>query len=186
MDDATPTDDWAAVLQERFLSDLARVEASEQLTPGERACLQEVMELQPREVHRLMIAAQGGPAADLAGFFIVLQANNKALSVFMFLPVAGLEKFANAPALRAALEQRLAAPALREDILRFVPIEVRESLTLGHPLNTCYRCRTIEELRRKFVSDPVLRSDVILMNADSVALLITWLGYFKPQAGLTM
>lgn len=36
MDDATPTDDWAAVLQERFLSDLARVEASEQLTPGER------------------------------------------------------------------------------------------------------------------------------------------------------
>lgn len=60
MDDATPTDDWAAVLQERFLSDLARVEASEQLTPRERACLQEVMELQPREVHRLMIAAQGG------------------------------------------------------------------------------------------------------------------------------
>ena len=134
MDDVTPTDDWAAVLQERFLSDLVQAEGSAQLTAGERACLQQVMELQPGEVHRLMIAAEGGPAADLAGFFIVLQANNKALSAFMFSPVAGLEKFANAPALRAALEQRLATPALREDILRFLPIEVRESLTLGHPL----------------------------------------------------
>ena len=91
MDDVTPTDDWAAVLQERFLSDLMQAEASAQLTAGERACLQQVMELQPGEVHRLMIAAEGGPAADLAGFFIVLQANNKALSVFMFSPVAGLE-----------------------------------------------------------------------------------------------
>ena len=60
------------------------------------------------------------------------------------------------------------------------------SFRLVHNLMKKTHCKTIEELRRKFVSDPVLRSDVILMNADSVALVITWLGYFKPQAGLTM
>ena len=53
---------------------------------------------------------------------------------------------------------------------------------LVHTLLKRTRCKTIEELRTKFVSDPVFRADVVLMNADSLALLITWLGYFKPPS----
>lgn len=57
------------------------------------------------------------------------------------------------------------------------------SFKLAHRLIQKTRSKNIEEVRERFFSDPVFRQRVILMNADSQTLLITWLGYFKPATG---
>ena len=164
MDDATPSSDWASQLQQRFLSDLARFESSPGLAPEELACLQQVVAAQPKDVYRLLLAAEGGPSADLAGFFMLFQVSNKALGVYMFSPVAGLERFASRQALRGALEQRLATGGAREDILRFVPVELRESLTRGRPLR----------LRRLSIEAPVFenrRQSIIELRQHNLELM---------------
>ena len=43
------------------------------------------------------------------------------------------------------------------------------------------RLNTLEEVRLRFFNDANARVDIVLMNADSVTLLLTWLGHFKPR-----
>ena len=51
---------------------------------------------------------------------------------------------------------------------------------LAHSLIQKTGSKNIEEVRERFFGEPAFRQKVILMNADSQTLLITWLGYFKP------
>ena len=44
------------------------------------------------------------------------------------------------------------------------------------------RLNTLEEVRLRFFNDANARTDIVLMNADSVTLVLTWLGHFKPRA----
>ena len=129
MDEVTPDDDWARAMQAGFSKDLARLDAAGELTAAERVCLQQVLQEPPRDVYRLRVAAADGPVAELAGYFLVTLTDSPLSGGFLYSPVAGLEKVARAGGLLVILKARLADPLLREDLLRFVPIEVREQLT---------------------------------------------------------
>ena len=128
MDEVTPGDDWARAMQTGFSSDLARLEAAGELTVPELAGLQQVLHEQPKDVYRLRMTAEDGPTAELAGYFLVTLSDSPLSSGFMYSPVAGLERVVRAGALLATFKARLADPLLREDLLRFVPIEVRDPL----------------------------------------------------------
>lgn len=134
MSERSPSEDWADELQTQFSKNLADLVAAGKVTEPERACLQQVLSETPEGVSHLMIAGQGGPVAHLAGYFLVAQEDNKRLRTFLFSPVFGIEIFPHGPALRAALEQRLADPVERSALLHFVPIEVRSSLAAGAAL----------------------------------------------------
>ena len=129
MNEITPDDDWARAMQAGFSRDLARFDAAGELTAAERICLQQVLQEPPRDVYRLRVAAVDGPLAELAGYFLVTLTDSPLSGGFLYSPVAGLEKVARAGGLLVILKARLADPLLREDLLRFVPIEVREQLT---------------------------------------------------------
>ena len=128
MNEITPDDDWARAMQAGFSRDLARLDAAGELTAAERICLQQVLQEPPRDVYRLRVAAVDGPLAELAGYFLVTLTDSPLSGGFLYSPVAGLEKVARAGGLPVILKARLADPLLREDLLRFVPIEVREQL----------------------------------------------------------
>lgn len=125
MDDMTVPGDWIGAMQDQFAGDLARLVAAGSVTAAQQAVLLQVMSEQPQGVYALSIATRDGPAAELAGCFLVSQDGAEPWQGFLFTPVAGLEAIAD---VRAAVEQRLADPRKCEDLLRCVPIEVRGSL----------------------------------------------------------
>ena len=120
--------DWIAAMQEGYLANVARLDAAGQLTAEELANLQQVAALQPLYVYALELGADNGPLADLAGHFMVTQADNNQRDAFLYSPLTGLERIANSTMLRTTLKRRLADPLARDTLLRFMPIEVRESL----------------------------------------------------------
>lgn len=120
--------DWIAAMQEGYLANVARLDAAGQLTAEELANLQQVAALQPLYVYALELGADNGPLADLAGHFMVTQADNNQRDAFLYSPLTGLERIANSTVLRTTLKRRLADPLARDTLLRFMPIEVRESL----------------------------------------------------------
>lgn len=120
--------DWIAVMQEGYLANVARLDAAGQLTAEELATLQQVAALQPQYVYALELGADNGPLADLAGHFMVTQADNNQRDAFLYSPFTGLERIANSTVLRTTLKRRLADPLARDTLLRFMPIEVREGL----------------------------------------------------------
>lgn len=120
--------DWIAAMQEGYLANVARLDAVGQLTGEELASLQQVAALQPLYVYALELGADNGPLADLAGHFMVTQADNNQRDAFLYSPLTGLERIANSTVLRTTLKRRLADPLARDTLLRFMPIEVRKSL----------------------------------------------------------
>lgn len=120
--------DWIAAMQEGYLANVARLDAAGQLTGEELASLQQVAALQPLYVYALELGADNGPLADLAGHFMVTQADNNQRDAFLYSPLTGLERIANSTVLRTTLKRRLADPLARDTLLRFMPIEVRKSL----------------------------------------------------------
>ncbi|WP_141232453.1 dermonecrotic toxin domain-containing protein [Pseudomonas fragi] len=120
--------DWIAAMQEGYLANVARLDAAGQLTGEELASLQQVAALQPLYVYALELGADNGPLADLAGHFMVTQADNNQRDAFLYSPLTGLERIANSTVLRTTLKRRLADPLARDTLLRFMPIEVRGSL----------------------------------------------------------
>ena len=124
MDEMTPSADWAKAMRERFSSDLIRLNTAGDLTADESACLQQVAGDTAQNVYSLMISAPEAPLADLSGYFVITPGDNKRQRIFLFSPVSGIEVFANSPALRQALEQRLADPVARIKLLHFVPAEI--------------------------------------------------------------
>ena len=145
MDEVMPSADWAKAMRERFSNDFVRLNTAGELTADESACLQQVLGATPQNVFSLMMSAPNAPLADLAGHFVITQGDNKRERIFLFSPVSGIEVFSTSPALRLALEQRLAEPASRMMLLHFVPIEVRVSLASTQAL----------KLRRVLIESPV-------------------------------
>ena len=127
-DDQLEPDDWLAAMQTGYLDNLARLDAAGQLTAQEFICLQQVIAVQPQHVYALELGADNAPAADLAGHFIVTRADSNPPGAFLYSPLGGLERIANSTALRTTLKRRLADPLVRDTLLRFMPIEVREDL----------------------------------------------------------
>lgn len=145
MDEVMPSADWATAMRERFSDDFLRLNTAGELTVDESACLQQAAGETPQNVYRLMISAPEAPMAELAGYFVITQGDNKRQRIFFFSPVSGIEVFASSPALRQALEQRLADPVARMKLLHFVPVEVRASLASAQAL----------KLRRVLIESPV-------------------------------
>lgn len=176
MDDETPSGDWVEGMRDGFFSDLSQWRESGHLTEEESSwltsALLETQGIPP--VHRLLIGEAGEPLADLAGYFVVTPGSS-AMSTFMYSPVAGLEIFATQLELSNALGQRLLNPLLREDLLRFVPIENRLGLASIGPLKIKYepvygdvfiersqsivdlRSHNLEDLTRHLITAPSVR-----------------------------
>lgn len=139
MDDVTFSGDWIAGMRDGFFSELNSLRESGDLSQEEFSWLtKSLLETNGRPtVHRLLIGEVGEPLADLAGYFVVTSGTGT-MRTFMYSPVVGLEAFATEFELSHALEQRLGNPLLREDVLRFSPIEDRPSLASVGPLNIKY------------------------------------------------
>lgn len=135
MNDRTPSDDWTAGMRDGCMKDVARLGASGELTVQATDWLTSTLLAEHHEVyvHRLLIAAADAPLADLAGYFAVI-GPLPGMNHFLYSPVAGLLAFSSWQALHRALEQRLADAEQCEDVLRFVPVEVREGLGAGGTL----------------------------------------------------
>lgn len=128
MDDISPLGDWAEAIQDDFLKEAGRLKAAGTLTENEAAVLDHVIALPSAHVDRLLISPEGGSAAELVGHFVVTQAGDPALKQFLYSPVTGLKPYASAAALHDALQQCVADPVSRQDVLHFVPSEVRAGL----------------------------------------------------------
>lgn len=75
--------------------------------------------------YALELGADNGPAADLAGHFIVTRADSLTRRAHSYSPLGGLERIANSTALRITLKRRRPTRWYVTPCCRFMPIEVR-------------------------------------------------------------
>ncbi|WP_157384019.1 dermonecrotic toxin domain-containing protein, partial [Pseudomonas asplenii] len=85
----------------------------------------------PMYVDKLFIVTQGATTADLAGSFLVSGAVGHA--VFLCTPAFGLERFASRELALAKLDERLGIPTQRDELLRFVPLRIRNAIPYEPP-----------------------------------------------------
>ncbi|WP_419736255.1 dermonecrotic toxin domain-containing protein [Pseudomonas sp. COR18] len=148
---------------------------------------------EPMYVDKLLIVAQGATTADLAGSFLASGAAGHA--VFLCTPAFGLERFGSRDLALAKVRERLAVPAQRDELLRFVPLHIRNAIGLEplpalitrpiqgivlddrrQAINT-YLDITLKDLQDELLELPSLKS---LLNR----LFDSTLGKRFPQANL--
>ncbi|NWA00012.1 dermonecrotic toxin domain-containing protein [Pseudomonas gingeri] len=85
----------------------------------------------PMFVDKLFIMAQGSPAADLAGAFLVSGPPEHPL--FLCTPAFGLERFDNREQVFKRLHERLSQPPQRDELLRFVAFRIKTAIRYEPP-----------------------------------------------------
>lgn len=85
----------------------------------------------PMFVDKLFIVAQGSPAADLAGAFLV--SGPPGHPVFLCTPAFGLERFDARDQVLTKLLERLSLAAQRDELLRFVALRIKSAIGYDPP-----------------------------------------------------
>ncbi len=85
----------------------------------------------PMFVDKLFIMAQGSPAADLAGAFLV--SGPPEHPVFLCTPAFGLERFDSREQVFKKLHERLRLPPQRDELLRFVAFRIKTAIRYEPP-----------------------------------------------------
>lgn len=85
---------------------------------------------EPMYVDKLLIVAQGATTADLAGSFLI--GGSVGHAVFLSTPTFGLERFGSRELALAKVRERLGIEAQRDELLRFVPLRIRNAIPTSH------------------------------------------------------
>ncbi|WP_248767635.1 DUF6543 domain-containing protein [Pseudomonas sp. MWU12-2345] len=85
----------------------------------------------PMSVDKLFIVAQGSPATELAGAFLV--SGPRGQRVFLCTPGFGLEPFDHRELALKKLLERLGLPPQRDELLRFVALRIKAAIRFEPP-----------------------------------------------------